>query len=87
AWADPIAFEVVFQTSAYIEEGAAAVTDAGYRLWVNTLWEGLAASFTDQAAVGDPDANWGALVDLGVSMIQTDEPLALIEYLKKRGLR
>ncbi len=41
----------------------------------------LSASYTDQRALRDPAAVWGGLRKHGVSMIQTDEPLALQRYL------
>ena len=37
--------------------------------------------------MGDPDAYWGYLVSRGVNMIQTDEPKALLVYLRARTLR
>lgn len=83
----PIAYELVYQNPKYLEQYAAVVTADGHRLWVNTMWEGLAAQHTDKAALSDPDAHWGYLVSLGVSMIQTDEPRALLEYLRTRRLR
>ena len=86
-WADPIAFEVVYQNDKYLEEGASAVTGSGVRLWVNTLWEGLAGTRTDAAALNDPDANWGYVIDQGTTMIQTDYPEQLMKYLQDLGLR
>jgi glycerophosphoryl diester phosphodiesterase len=86
-WANPIAFEVVFQSDSYLEAGAKAVTGSGVRLWVNTLWEGLAGNHTDEAALTDPDSNWGYVIDQGTTMIQTDYPSQLIKYLEGRGLR
>jgi glycerophosphoryl diester phosphodiesterase len=84
---NPVAVEVVYQDAAYFEENAATVTKAGYRLWVNTMWKGLAGEYTDAAAMGNPDAYWGYLVSRGVNMIQTDEPKALLDYLRGRNLR
>lgn len=31
-----------------------------------------------------PAAHWGRLIDMGVNMIQTDYPAALLEYLETR---
>lgn len=85
AWAAPEAYEVVFGTRAYFEANARAVTGTGERLWVNTLWDGIAADITDAAALEDPDGNWGYLFGHGVSMIQTDAPEALISYIESRA--
>lgn len=86
-WAGPAAFEVVFQSDGYLETGAKAVTGTGVRLWVNTLWDGLAGNHTDAAALLDPNAHWGYVISQGVTMIQTDQPRALLAYLKSRDLR
>lgn len=85
AWAAPEAYEVVFETRAYFEANTEAVLSTGQRLWVNTLWDGLADDITDTAALEDPDGNWGYLFGHGVSMIQTDAPEALISYIESRA--
>ncbi len=59
------------------------------RLFVNTMTNDIAsgrpmrlsADYTDQRALRDPASVWGRLRTHGVSMIQTDEPLALQRYL------
>ncbi|MBY5591964.1 glycerophosphodiester phosphodiesterase family protein [Rhizobium leguminosarum] len=58
--------------------------EAGISLWVNTLDPVSCCGFTDSAALRDPDAIWGRMIDAGVSVIQTDEPAALKAYLKAR---
>ncbi|MBY5768812.1 glycerophosphodiester phosphodiesterase family protein [Rhizobium leguminosarum] len=58
--------------------------EAGISLWVNTLDPVSCCGFTDSAALRDPDAIWGRMIDAGVSVIQTDEPAALQAYLKAR---
>ncbi len=83
----PVAFEIVFVNPGYLQRHAKDITGNGHRLWVNTMWAGLAASYTDASARQDPDAHWGYLVTQGVNMIQTDEPKALLEYLKVKKLR
>ncbi len=58
--------------------------DTGMALWVNTLDSVSCAGFTDTAALIDPDAVWGRLIDAGISVIQTDEAAALTSYLAAR---
>lgn len=58
--------------------------DTGMALWVNTLDAVACAGFTDTAALADPDAVWGRLIDAGISVIQTDEAAALKSYLAAR---
>jgi glycerophosphoryl diester phosphodiesterase len=54
------------------------------RLLDNTLDEGFIAGYSDSEALRDPDRVWGRLIDAGVSMLQTDQPEALLGYLKVR---
>lgn len=56
----------------------------GMALWVNTLDSVACAGFTDTAALVDPDAVWGRLIDAGISVIQTDEAATLKSYLAAR---
>ncbi len=58
--------------------------NTGMALWVNTLDSVACADFTDTAALADPDAVWGRLIDAGISVIQTDEAAALKSYLAAR---
>lgn len=58
--------------------------NTGMALWVNTLDSIACAGFTDTAALADPDAVWGRLIDAGISVIQTDEAAALKSYLAAR---
>jgi len=58
--------------------------NTGMALWVNTLDSVACANFTDTAALADPDAVWGRLIDAGISVIQTDEAAALKSYLAAR---
>lgn len=81
---DPVAIEIVFQDEDYMIEGADDIELAGLRLWVNTLQEHHAAGHMDAMAKENPENHWGHLISLGADMIQTDEPEALLEYLKSR---
>lgn len=56
------------------------------RLWVNTLFDGFVqGGFGDVDALRDPDAVWGRLYRMGVSVFQTDEPAALVKFRKTLG--
>jgi glycerophosphoryl diester phosphodiesterase len=39
----------------------------------------------DDAAVGNEDKVYGKILSYGASMIQTDRPAMLINYLNKKG--
>lgn len=56
---------------------AADFDAAGITRWVNTLTPVCCCGFSDEAALRDPDAVWGALRDAGTGIFQTDEPEAL----------
>ena len=56
-------------------------------IWINSLWPSLCGGYSDDRAVIDPDKNWGYLIDeLGARILQTDRPMQMLDYLRKRGL-
>lgn len=66
------------------------VLDSGARLWVNTLWDSLCGgkghSFKDDNALdGNADKIYGTLLKRGVTMIQSDRPQLLLDYLESKG--
>lgn len=77
--------DILSASEAYLRRGAPAVRSHGARLWANTLQPGHAHGHVDALALADPDAHWGKLISVGVSMIQTDEPEALMAWLKSCG--
>lgn len=83
----PVAVEVLFRDEAYFSDSMRSLTAAGRRAWINTLSPTHSAGHVDADAAADPEAHWGHLIDLGASMIQTDEPEALLAYLARRAVR
>ncbi|MGY5778423.1 glycerophosphodiester phosphodiesterase family protein [Rhizobium sp. LEGMi135b] len=81
---NPLLCEIYFDSLDQLSARKALFVEAGVRLWVNTLDSVSCAGFTDTAALEDPAAIWGRLIDAGVSAIQTDEAEALRTYLKTR---
>lgn len=75
------AYEIVFSTEAYFQEGAPALRARPARVWVNTLQQHHAAGHLDADAVKSPEAHWGKLIGMGANMIQTDAPGTLIDWL------
>ncbi len=69
--------ETTFDTLETLRNAAAALADAEVSVWVNSLGALNGHPLNDAAALADPDAVWGRLVDCGVSVIQTDAPAAL----------
>lgn len=83
------------ETVALRGPGFAAVRDAAraarIRVWTNTLaakgWRGVLDQAGDRQALRDPDRAWGRLIAQGASIVQTDHPAVLLDYLERRGLR
>lgn len=65
------------------------VLKSGKRLWINTLWGRLCGGkengYDDDAAVGNEEKIYGKILSYGTSMIQTDRPQMLINYLESKG--
>lgn len=51
------------------------------RIWMNTLWSSLCAGHTDLVSESNPAHGWGWVINNGASIIQTDRPAQLIDYL------
>ncbi|MFJ6322949.1 MULTISPECIES: glycerophosphodiester phosphodiesterase family protein [unclassified Rhizobium] len=81
---NPFLCEIYFEGLEQVAERGTIFKEAGIALWVNTLDAVSCAGFTDTAALQDPHAVWGRLIDAGVSAIQTDEPAALKAHLEYR---
>jgi glycerophosphoryl diester phosphodiesterase len=83
------------ETVALKGQGFTAVRDAAraarIRVWTNTLankgWRRMLDQSGDRQALRDPDRAWGRLIDQGASIVQTDHPAMLLDYLERRGLR
>lgn len=69
-----------------VDECMRKVREKGSKIWVNSLWPSLNGGLDDDAAIADPEAVYGQLVEMGASYIQTDRPARLIDYLRSRGL-
>lgn len=87
---NPFAYECVF------DEATPGVVDIlkGIRahrsqLWINSLWPELCGGHDDDKAVeqGLTEESWGWLLSNGCTIIQTDRPALLIDYLSGKGLR
>ena len=81
----PFMSEIRFDALDTIAANRAAFDAAGMALWKNTLDQANSGSWTDTAALTDPDSIWGRLIDAGISAIQTDQPEALKAYIDGRA--
>lgn len=86
----PLAYEVCWQeTNAEVENCMKSILSQGSKLWVNTLWPSLCggekACLYDDYAYDNGAETYRKVLDYGTSIIQTDRPEFLINYLKKIG--
>lgn len=61
--------------------------EKGVRIWFNALWPEHNAGHHDDRALTDPTGAYGWLVNRGATLIQTDRPKLLMEYLHQSGFR
>lgn len=56
-------------------------------IWYNTLWDTMAGGHDDDMSLINPDQGYGYLINnLGTTIIQTDRPQYLLDYLRRKGL-
>lgn len=85
----PLAYEVCWKKlTPEVSDCFKKVVESGSKLWVNTIWGSLCGYLDDDKALdcGDPAEVYDQVIDLGASMIQTDRPEQLLDYLRKKGL-
>jgi len=84
--AKPCAMEIVYQEWTPAVAALFAECRAHHvRIWVNLLWPELAGGMSDDLALSDPDSIYGALLDRGVTLLQTDRPKVLQNYIQRHG--
>ena len=87
----PLAYEVCWQSNddGAFDAACKKIIGQGSKVWVNTIWASLCGGDgnDDDAAylADDPGQVYQQYLDKGVSMIQTDRPEQLINWLKSKG--
>ena len=85
----PYAFELIFtrDTSAILTDNR-FISKTGTRVWINSLWASLNGGHDDDKAVeeGNKKDSWDWILVHGATVIQTDRPKQLLEYLKAKHL-
>lgn len=86
---NPVAIEFKFASdSNQLPIEVKHVMDGRCRIWYNTLWDTHAGGHDDDCSLIDPDRGYGYLIDtLGATILQTDRPAYLIDYLKKKEMK
>ena len=85
----PLAYEVCWKKlTPEVSDCFKKVVESGSKLWVNTIWGSLCGYLDDDKALdcGDPAEVYDQVIALGASMMQTDRPEQLLDYLRKKGL-
>lgn len=85
----PLAYEVCWKKlTPEVSDCFKKVVESGSKLWVNTIWGSLCGYLDDDKALdcGDSAEVYDQVIALGASMIQTDRPEQLLDYLRKKGL-
>ena len=85
----PVAFELIFEKdSSMILHNNAFIGKHGSKIWMNSLWASLNAGHEDDLAAeeGNTKDSWDWLIAHGATILQTDRPLLMLEYLRKRQL-
>ncbi|MFC0515142.1 glycerophosphodiester phosphodiesterase family protein [Mucilaginibacter angelicae] len=85
----PVAFELNFGTdTSGVLKNNQFINHNEARIWINSLWASLNAGHDDDTAVdlGNTQDSWGWIIAHGATIIQTDRPRELLEYLRKRNL-
>ena len=85
----PVAFELNFgtDTSAILTDNS-FIPAHGAKIWYNSLWASLNAGHEDDLAFdsGNTKDSWDWLISHGATILQTDRPLMMLNYLRKRSL-
>ena len=83
-----LAYEVCWgKMTPEVDDCMKRVVADGSKLWVNSLWNSLCGGLSDDVAYEtSAEEVYGKLVDMGATMIQTDRPELLLDYLRSRGL-
>lgn len=87
----PMAFEVCWQKPGEeMDRCVEEIHKMGAKLWVNTFWPSVCGGFgnDDDAALAaaDPAEVYEQYIQMGATMIQTDRPEMLLDFLRSKGL-
>jgi glycerophosphoryl diester phosphodiesterase len=80
----PESYELIFDrlTDAQIQPAVVDAIAKRSRIWINTMWKGLAANYTDEASLIDPARGWSTVTDrFHADVIQTDNIPQLRRHL------
>ena len=85
----PVAIECIFdKITPEVPVLLQKIKANGSKVWINSLWPSLNGGHDDDRAVEEnqSDETWGWIVSQGATLIQTDRPQQLLQYLKQKGI-
>lgn len=85
----PVAFELNFaQDTSSLLTNNKFINANGAKIWYNSLWSSLNGGHEDDLAFdeGNTKDSWDWLISHGATMLQTDRPAELLDYLRKKHL-
>lgn len=85
----PLAYEVCWnRMTPEVQAVMDRIVESGSKLWVNTIWGSLCGYLDDDAAFSsaDPSLIYDQVIATGATIIQTDRPELLLDYLRSKGL-
>ncbi|KKB44779.1 glycerophosphodiester phosphodiesterase family protein [Bacillus thermotolerans] len=82
----PVAYEVVFDqlSDPQIQPDKIEQIQKNSRVFINTMWYGLASTYTDESSLRDVELGWEAVTDLRATILQTDN-LEAMDYWRDGG--
>jgi glycerophosphoryl diester phosphodiesterase len=63
------------------------IRSRGIGIMMNPIYPHIAAGRLDDLALSDPDGNWGWVIERGATVIGTDRPVLLMNYLEESQRR
>jgi len=82
----PAAFVISFaQPTSPVLAAGQEIRKHKTRIWASPISPEMAGGRTDEAALNDPEGNWGWLIEQGATIFCTDRPREMLNYLKQRG--
>lgn len=69
----------------FLEAAARESKARNERLWIATMFPEDVAGHSDREALADPQSAWGREIAAGANMIMTNQPAALLAYLRQRA--
>lgn len=84
----PIACEVVWngRMNEKMDSVCNYIRSQGVKIWTDSLWDSLCGGYDDDDAVENADSVYGYHISIGSTIIQTDRPALLLEWLRGKGL-